>query len=263
MSSWIARLVRLDRNNPSGLTFCTSAAYGAGPRLFGGLIAAQALAAAGATVAPGRLPHSLHGYFISGGRIGVDIEFIVELTRDGRSFSNRRVTARQDGVTIFEMLTSFHCPEATPDWYSPAAPRLSLADATTLSGLPEWWADHFEIRVAPGSSMEWPMQPFWFRTRSPIEDDVLLRACVLAFISDIGLVSAARPPGPAQRPSPGAAASLDHALWFHRPGDPHQWHLYDAVGISHNDARGFARGSITAPDGTLVASVVQESLWRA
>ena len=92
MSSWIAQLMRLER---SGQTFRTSAAYGSGPRLFGGLIAAQALAAAGATVDPDRSPQSLHGYFIRGGRIGVDIEFAVELTRDGRSFTNRRVTASQ------------------------------------------------------------------------------------------------------------------------------------------------------------------------
>ena len=106
------------------------------------------------------------------------------------------------------------------------------------------------------------MQPFWFKTRSAIEDDPLLRACALTFISDIGLVSAARPPGPVQRPGPGGAASLDHALWFHRPIDPHEWHLYDAFPISHSDARGLARGSIAALDGTLIASVIQESLWR-
>ncbi len=259
MSSWIAQLVRLER---SGRTFHTSAAYGTGPRLFGGLIAAQALAAAGATVDADRLPQSLHGYFISGGRIGVDIEFVVELTRDGRSFTNRRVTASQQGTTIFEMLTSFHRPEVSTDWQASDPPRLPLADATAITGLPEWWADHFETRVAPGSSMEWPMQPFWFRTRSPIEDDALLRACALTFISDIGLVSAARPPGPIHRPGPGGAASLDHAVWFHRSVDPHRWHLYDAVAVSHSDARGLARGSITTVDGTLTASVIQESLWR-
>ena len=165
-------------------------------------------------------------------------------------------------MTIFEMLTSFHRPESTTDWQATHPARLALDDGTAITGLPEFWADRFETRVAPGSSMEWPMQPFWFRTRSPIEDDPLLRACALTFISDIGLVSAARPPGPAHRPGPGGAASLDHALWFHRPVDPHQWHLYDASAICHTDARGLARGSITALDGTLIASVMQESLWR-
>lgn len=258
MPSWIAELVRLDGD---GCSFRTSAAFGAGPRLFGGLIAAQALAAAGATVLPDRLPQSLHAYFIRGGRVGVDVEFSVELTRDGRSFNTRRVTASQDGAAIFEMLASFHRPETTTDWQRREPPGLPLAEATTVTALPEQWADHFETRVAPGGPNDWPVQPFWFRTRELVEDDPLLRACALTFISDVGLVSAARPPG-ADMPGPGGAASLDHALWLHRPVDPHEWHLYEAVALTHSDARGLARGSITDRDGTLIASVTQESLWR-
>lgn len=258
MPSGIAELVRLDGN---GRSFRTSAAFGAGRRLFGGLIAAQALAAAGATVDPDRLPQSLHAYFIKGGRVGVDVEFSVELTRDGRSFNTRRVTASQDGAAIFEMLASFHRPESTMDWQRCEPHGLPLAEATTAIALPERWADHFETRVAPGGPTDWPLQPFWFRTREPVEDDPLLRACALTFISDVGLVSAARPPG-AELPGPGGAASLDHALWLHRPVDPHEWHLYEAVPLTHTDARGLARGSITDRDGALIASVAQESLWR-
>lgn len=258
MPSWIAELVRLDG---SGQTYRTSATFGAGPRLFGGLIAAQALAAAAATVDPDRLPQSLHAYFIKGGRIGVDIEYTVELTRDGRSFNTRRVTAVQDGAAIFEMMASFHRPETTTDWQCSEPPAVTLQEAVPLPGLPEKWADHFELRIAPGEPVDWPRQPFWFRTREPVEDDLVLRACALTFISDIGLVSAGRPPG-AELPGPGGAASLDHALWLHRPTDVHQWHLYDAVAVSHSDARGLARGTMRREDGTLVASVAQESLWR-
>ncbi|MGY4709449.1 acyl-CoA thioesterase [Mycolicibacterium sp. CBM1] len=258
MPSWIAELVRLDGD---GQCFRTSAAFGAGARLFGGLIAAQALAAAAATVEPARVPQSLHAYFIKGGRTDVDVEFSVELTRDGRSFNTRRVTGVQDGAAIFEMMASFHHPEVTTDWQRSEPPAVPLAEATVESGLPERWADHFDIRLAAGSRVEWPNQPFWFRTREPVEDDAVLRACALTFISDIGLVSSARPPGPAM-PGPGGAASLDHALWLHRPTDPHRWHYYDAVAVSHSDARGLARGSIQREDGTLVASVAQESLWR-
>ena len=260
MPSWIADLVHLDRDGP---TFHTSATSGVGPRLFGGLIAAQALAAATATVDSDRLPQSLHAYFIKGGRIGVDIEFTVEITRDGRSFNTRRVTAVQDGAAIFEMLASFHQPETTTDWQRPDPLAVELSDATILTKLPVQWADHFDIRIAPGqhSHDDWPFQPFWFRTREPIEDDPVLRACALTFISDLGLVSSARPPG-GGRPGPGGAASLDHSLWLHRPSDPHRWHLYDAVAVTHSDARGLARGSIHRDDGTLIASVAQESLWR-
>ena len=121
--------------------------------------------------------------------------------------------------------------------------------------------DHFETRVAAGLRPQWPTQPFWFRSKEPIEDDPLLRACALTFVSDIGMVSVARPPG-RHEPGPGGAASLDHALWLHRPVDPHQWYCYDAVAVSHNDARGLAFGSISDSAGTMVASVAQESLWR-
>ncbi len=256
--SWIADLVRLDAR---GDTFCTSVALGSEGRLFGGLIAAQALAAAGATVTRDRVPQSLHAYFIKGGRVGVDVVYIVEPTRDGRSFDTRRVTALQDGVPIFEMLASFHVPETTLEWQRPAAPRLPLAEATTVVSPPEGWADHFETRVAAGASTDWPQQPFWFRSRGAVEDDPLLRACALTFVSDLGMVSTARPPGH-EEPGPGGAASLDHALWLHRPCDPNDWHCYDAIGVSHSDARGLAFGSIHDQDGRLVASVAQESLWR-
>ena len=261
MPSWIARLVRLDRCGPGRHAFRAANAKGAGPRLFGGLIAAQALAAAGATVDSGRLPQSLHAYFIKGGRVGVDVDSAVEPTRDGRSFNTRRVTASQQGVPIFEMLASFHSPEPGRDWQRPAVPRLALADATTAIDLPEGWMNHVETRVAADATSEWPVQPFWFRSREPIEDDPLLRACCLTFVSDLGMVSTARPPGE-REPGPGGAASLDHALWLHRMIDPNQWHCYDAVGVSHSDARGLAFGSISDSAGVLVASVAQESLWR-
>lgn len=261
MPSWIARLVTLDRvDGSAGPEFRAANPLGAGPRLFGGLIAAQALAAAAATVAPGRLPQSLHAYFIKGGRVGVDVDYIVETTRDGRSFDTRRVTASQEGVPIFEMLASFHSPEPTIDWQRPFTPRVPLTEATTDVALPEVWMDHFETRVA-GEMPEWPTQPFWFRSREPIEDDPVLRACALTFVSDLGMVSTARPPGH-QEPGVGGAASLDHALWLHRPVDPGRWHLYDAIGVTHSDARGLAFGSIHDADGRLVASVAQESLWR-
>ena len=258
MPSWIAELVRLDGD---GRMFRTSMALGAGPRLFGGLIAAQALAAAAATVGAYRLPQSLHAYFIRGGRVVVDVEYTVDTTRDGRSFTTRRVTAGQDGVPIFEMLASFHVPETTVDWQRPTPLRLPLSEATTEVRPRERWADYYETRVGAGTTPEWPQQPFWFRSREPIEADPVLRACALAFVSDLGLVSIARPPGQ-DEPGPGGAASLDHALWLHRPVDPRQWHCYDALAVSHSDARGLAFGSIHNDRGTLVASVAQESLWR-
>lgn len=258
--SWIADVVRLEGNSGSG-PFSASVAFGSDGRLYGGLIAAQALAAAGATVPGDRLPQSLHAYFIRGGRIGVAVDYAVERTRDGRSFNTRRVTASQGGAPIFEMIASFHTAEPTTDWQSPAPPGLPLSEATTAVVHSEGWLDHFETRVRSGGSGGWPVQPFWFRCPERVEVDPLLRACTLTFISDMGMVSTARPPG-GILPGPGGAASLDHALWLHRPFDPGQWHCYDATRISHHDARGMAFGSIHDDSGRLVASVAQESLWR-
>ena len=258
MPSWIARLVQLEAYGPH---FTTSVALGSHGRLFGGLIAAQALAAAGAGVEDGRMPQSLHAYFIKGGRVGVDVDYAVETTRDGRSFDTRRITASQNGVPIFEMLTSFHHPEPTLDWQRPASFRVPLREATTAVSPPENWADHFEVRVAADVDTDWPLQPFWFRSREPVEDDPLLQACALTFVSDLGMVYTGRPPGHVA-PGPGGAASLDHALWMHRPFDLNDWHCYDAIGVSHSDARGLAFGSIHDESGRLVASVAQESLWR-
>ena len=170
---------------------------------------------------------------------------------------------RLDGqVPLFrEMLASFHRPETTLDWQRPAEPRLPLDEATGVVTPPERWAAYFETRVGPGTSTEWPQQPFWFRSRQSIEDDAVLRACALTFVSDLGMLSTARPPGH-QNPGPGGAASLDHALWLHRPLDPNEWHCYDATAVGHADARGQAFGAIHDLRGRLVASVAEESLWR-
>ena len=258
MPSWIADLVRLE-DDPAG--YRATATMGSDGRLFGGLIAAQSLAAAGATVEPDRQPQSLHAYFIKGGRTGVDVVYTVERTRDGRSFDTRQVTARQDGVPILEMLASFHRPEATLDWQQPHEAGPALAEADTEIRPPEDWTRFLEYRTAGGDPDGWPHHPYWFRSREPIEDDPLLRACALTYVSDLGMVDVARPPGQF-RPGPGGAATLDHSLWLHRPLDPHQWHRYDATGVSHSDARGMAFGSIRDESGRLVASAAQESLWR-
>lgn len=169
------------------------------------------------------------------------------------------MTASQEGVPIFQMLASFHRPEPTLDWQRPVAFRLPFEDATTAVTPPEEWVDQFEVRT--GAPTDWPLQPFWFRSRERIEYDPLLQACAITFISDLGLVSTGSPPGHLT-PGPGGAASLDHALWLHRPVDANEWHCYDAVGVSHSDARGLAFGSIHDHVGRLVASVAQESLWR-
>jgi acyl-CoA thioesterase II len=256
--SWIGALLQLERDGDS---FVTGRPSARGGRIFGGLIAAQALAAAGATVGDDRAPHSLHAYFVRPGRPQVAVELEVERTRDGRSFTTRRVTARQGGEVILEMLTSFHRPEPGVDWSPPPPPMLAL-DETTELVMPAEMAARFEFRGQRPNPSGWAPLPYWIRTRAPVEDDPLVRACALAFMSDLGLMAAARPPGVSLWGMSGQAASLDHAIWFHRPFHPERWHRYHAGPVNSSDARGLAVGSIHDAADTLVATVTQEALFR-
>ena len=256
--SWIARLLRFERD---GDTFTVRPRSGSGGRLFGGLIAAQALAAACTTVAEGKLPQSLHAYFVRGGRPGVDVEFVVERTRDGRSFDTRRITATQEGSVILEMLASFHTPEPGADWHPPAPEGLDLAGATATA-LPAELSDRFEIRIPETGGSVFGGPPYWIRTLRPVEDDPVIRACALTFMSDLGLMAAARPPGTPLVFGAGIAASLDHAIWFQRPFDPERWHCYQVTSLNNNDARGLAHGAYYDEAGSLIATMAQEALWR-
>lgn len=257
--SWIGEL--LDFARDGDLFTAPTPAAGEETRLFGGLIAAQALGAAGATVDDDKQPHSLHAYFLRGGRYGVDATLHVHRVRDGASFATRRVTVAQNGTTIFEMLASFHRPEPSVDHYPAAEPVPTLTDSThpaTALAI----ATKFEIRSAIRDPSGWAIPPFWIRSREAIENDPLIRACTLTFLSDIGPVPVARPPGTPLRSGTGFAASLDHAVWFHRPFEPGTWHRYDVTAVNHGNARGLVRGSLYDATGRLIASTGQEALWR-
>ena len=260
--SWLARLLQFERRGTEADVFVTpQPVAGPGNRLFGGLIAAQALAAAGATVEPDKLPQSLHLYFVRGGQYGVDVELHVVRTRDGRSFDTRQVTAVQHGKTILEMIASFHRPEEGADWHPTPGVGVEFDDAIpTVRDL--GFAGRFEVRAHPGDESPFVVPPYWIRTADPIEDDPLTRACALTFMSDYGLVPAARPPGTPLRFDVGYAASLDHAVWFHRPFVPQDWHRYEARPLNNSDSRGLVVGSMYDASGSLVASTSQEALWR-
>lgn len=257
--SWIATMLDFERDGD--VFVAPNPSSGVNDRLFGGLIGAQALAAAGKTVEPDKLPQSLHLYFVRGGDYGVDVELEVERTRDGRSFDTRRVTARQYGKTILEMIASFHRSEPDADWHPEAGKPLDFD--VSVPKLPDvGFMTHFEFRVAPGEDSPFAIPPFWVRTKDVIEDDPLIRACMLTFMSDFGPVPVACPPGFAPDGDTGQAASLDHAVWFHRPFRPDQWHLYDVHSRNNSDSRGLVMGSLYDRDGVLVASTAQEALWR-
>ncbi len=257
--SWLARLLTLDDGGPDTFVFREPEAPQG--RLFGGMIAAQALAAAAATVPDAKLPQSLHAYFVRAGKPDIDVHYRVARTRDGQSFDTRQVTATQDGAVILELVASFHVPEVSVDWSPPSTPTVEFDDATETVKMAEM-SDRFEIRVPELGPHGYAGLPYWIRMRHVAEDDAVTRACALTFMSDMGLMGAARPPGVPFAFGRGMAASLDHAIWFHRPFDPARWHRYEGTGLNFNDARGLAIGSLHTEDGTLVASMMQEALFR-
>jgi acyl-CoA thioesterase-2 len=239
-------------------------------RVFGGQVAAQAVRAALNTVPAERSIHSLHAYFIRPGRPGQNIDMHVERPRDGRSFTSRRVKAVQSDEVIFDAIASFHVAEEGPEYQMPM-----LDDVPDPTDVEEPQGMFGRMRsMMPFDMREMgPTPPIdgiyrstrrcWFRTIGQLPDDPALHQCVLAFASDMGVVSAARVPvaGEAEWER-FMGASLDHAVWFHRPIRADDWILFDLRTVSSYGARGLAAGTMHARDGTLGVSIAQEALIR-
>jgi acyl-CoA thioesterase-2 len=250
-------------------------------RVFGGQVIGQALVAAVRTV-NGRQPHSLHAYFLLPGDPKVPIIYDVDRIRDGKSFTTRRVTARQHGHPIFSMLVSFHADEPgldhqvrMPDVPPPESlPNESEARKHILSTMPEPVRKYYErerpIELRPVEydrylGKKYPDGRFnvWIRTTGKLPDDPAIHQCVLAYASDFTLLDTALVPlGRSLFEKEFMAASLDHAMWLHRPFRADEWLLYAQDTPNLHGSRGFSRGLIFARDGTLVASVAQEGLVR-
>jgi acyl-CoA thioesterase-2 len=250
-------------------------------RVFGGQVIGQALVAATRTV-DGKPPHSLHAYFLLAGDPKVPIIYEVDRIRDGKSFVTRRVVAIQHGHAIFSMSVSFHADEGGLDHQTPM-PGLPKPDALPsdaeikqriLPTLPEPVRRYYErerpIELRPVEFDRYLGKPsgdgrfnVWIRTTGRLPDDPAIHRCVLAYASDLTLLDTALiPHGRSVFDRSIMAASLDHALWFHRPFRADEWLLYTQDSPNLHGARGFARGLIYAADGTLVASVAQEGLLR-
>ncbi|MCX7313219.1 MAG: acyl-CoA thioesterase II [Hyphomicrobiales bacterium] len=250
-------------------------------RVFGGQVVGQALVAATRTV-EGVVPHSLHAYFLLGGDPKVPIIYDVDRIRDGKSFSTRRVVAIQHGRAIFSMSVSFHNDEPSLDHQMkmPDVPHPdqlpSDADIrqAILPQLPEAVRRYYE-RVRPielrpvdfdryrGKRPEGDRFSIWLRTTAPLPDDPAIHRCALAYASDMNILDTALVPHQRSvfdRDIMGA--SLDHALWFHRPFRADQWLLYTLDSPNMHGARGFGRGLVFTADGTLVASAAQEGMLR-
>jgi acyl-CoA thioesterase II len=252
-------------------------------RVYGGQVIGQALVAACRTLdVNGRPPHSLHAYFLLGGDPKVPIVYDVDRIRDGKSFTTRRVVAIQHGEAIFTMAVSFHREEPGMSHQArmPEVPKPedlpSDADirARVLPLMPEPVQRFYErerpIELRPvefdrylGKKIEDGRFHVWIRATGQLPDEPAIHQCVLAYASDMMLLdSALIPLGRTVFEPTIMAASLDHALWFHRAFRADDWLLYAQDSPNLSGARGFARGLIFARDGTLVASVAQEGLLR-
>jgi acyl-CoA thioesterase-2 len=251
------------------------------PQVFGGQVLGQALRAAYATV-DGRAVHSLHAYFLRRGDFNAPIVYQVDRSRDGGSFSSRRVVAIQHGAQIFHMAASFQEPEQG------LTHQLPMPDVPPPESLPDLRevieAQHAQLPavaqrfVGRNSPFEFrmvqtpdfrnpevgpPRQDVWFRAIDRLGDDPSQHACVLAYVSDYHLVATAMRPHGLTMGSPGViVASIDHAMWFHRPVRVDDWLLYSIESPAAAGARGFARASLFTQDGMLVASTAQEGLLR-
>ena len=254
-------------------------------RVFGGQAIAQALVAARRTVPEDRHTHSLHAYFLRGGSDALPIEFRVKRDLDGRSFSNRRVVASQEGKPILNLIASFQIPQegishqfaTMPDVTPPEDIEPDAAIRRRVGAeMPEGPLRDLMLRARPIDirSVEprnWqspgkrePRAHCWFRTVAPLPDDPPIHRAVLAYASDFQLLSTAiQPHGLSFHRGEVKAASLDHALWFHDAFRADEWLLYVTDSPWSGLARGFGRGQIFTRDGRLVASVAQEGMLRA
>ncbi len=253
-------------------------------RVFGGQVAGQALVAAGRTVPEKRPVHSLHAYFIRPGDPSVPLVYTVDRVRDGRSFTTRRVTAIQHGKPIFTLSASFHHPEPglAHARSMPAAPhpeelRSNVERLSEALGvpMPARFADSpIELRSVGPLSAELARDPslrteddhsnlVWVRVTETLPDDPLLHVCLMTYISDLTLIETALlEHGVSSVGGRASSASLDHAMWFHRPFRADQWLLYAQESPVAAGGRVLARGEVFTSEGDLVVSVVQEGLVR-
>ncbi|MCX5081869.1 acyl-CoA thioesterase [Streptomyces sp. NPDC056121] len=259
------------------------------PRVFGGQVAAQALVAAGRTVPGDRHAHSLHAYFLRPGDPGAPIVYTVDRIRDGRSFTTRRVVAVQHGQPIFHLSASFQTyedglehqaampPAPDPETLPTAAEMLPrYADAFVEPGVAERLLEAREavdlryVDAPPFGSVGTPQEPrsqVWFRTNGKLHgviDEPLLHVCLATYVSDMTLLDSVLLAHGRGGWAVGdvVGASLDHAMWFHRPFRADEWLLYDQESPSASGGRGLGQARIYTRDGQLAISVIQEGVVR-
>ncbi|MCC6959357.1 MAG: thioesterase family protein [Dehalococcoidia bacterium] len=250
-------------------------------RLFGGLVLAQSVVAAGRTTSFGDI-HSLHAYFLRAGQPKEPIDYGVERIREGRNFLTRRVTARQAGHTIFEASVSFVAseqgiahqepmpegpePEQCEEWWkSIAMPRMAITDDPMAKRMSRRWNNPIDLRAASKPTKEGggslPMRMVWGRMSGTLPEDPILHAAAMVFLSDSGLIATVAHHYGIWMPG-GASASLDHTMWFHRPPRFDDWILYTSESPAGHAARAVIFAGMYNRSGERIASVAQEGIFR-
>jgi len=275
----IAHLLRVLDLKPTGPDRFVGVTEQDEGRLFGGLTLAQSVMAAGRTVERGTI-HSMHAYFLRGGRPAKPIEYVVERIRDGRNFTGRRVSALQDGTDmIFEASISFTAPEEGVSYQEPMPP------ADGPEGQPSWWetlapppdqqreqfhrkwVNPIDIRSGEAGGSRRPIaerlphRAVWGKPIEPLPGDPLVHAATIAYFSDSGMIATVASVFGMWQPG-GNTASLDHAIWWHRPPRFDDWLLYTTDSPVAHGARGLTWGSMYSRDGVRTVSVAQEGLFR-
>jgi acyl-CoA thioesterase II len=250
-------------------------------RIYGGQVLAQSVVAASRTVDEDRPIHSMHGYFILPGDLGAPVVYFVDRLRDGGSFTTRRVTGIQHGRAIFNMSASFHRVEPGVEHQTPMpavpGPEGLTPEVELLRGMSDRIPEHLRDILTQDRPLDIrpvdPVDPFdpeprppvryvWIRAHGEVGDPLHHRA-ILAYASDYGILGAAlQPHGITFRRDNVMVASLDHAIWYHRPFRVDDWLLYAMESPATAGARGFSRGAVYTRTGELVASVAQEGLVR-
>lgn len=274
----VLEVLELDRVDPD--TFTGTSLQKPGGRVFGGQVLAQSLLAAARTVPEDRLPHSVHGYFLRPGDVDEPITFAVERMRDGRSFSARRTHAIQRDAPILSMITSFQeqqpgveHADRPPTSVPPPEDFPSALDLLAPIDHPfaEYWtrAAAFDLRHVEGPLYETSSpdrtdrQLVWMRALGPVPDDQVLHRALLAYGCDQVMLEPLMRRHGVSWATPGLSmASLDHAMWWHRPVRVDEWLLYVQSAPSAQGGRGLGAARIYQQDGTLVASVAQEGMIR-
>lgn len=284
----VENLVRLLTVEPAGdNAFEGRPQKGGVGRMFGGQVIAQALQAAQATITDGKQAHSLHAYFLRGGQEGPPIDYLTACDFEGRSFANRRVVASQEGRPILNLTASFQAPEEGLEHVDAAMPEVPApedlrSDMDIRKGVVEKLGERMSetqrklmlrprpIDMRTTDKLHWmnsekkePQARSWFRTVAALPDDPAIHRAVIAYASDFTLLgTSALPHGLSWMRGELVGASLDHAIWFHRPARADEWLLYATDSPWSGSGRGFNRGRIFNRAGELVASVAQEGMIR-